>query len=81
MGYAFGYACCWACKVPFPFHPDYVPSLKINRKTNKVDSINGKREPICESCMTLTNEKRKAMGLEPHPIDPRAYGIAREEEI
>jgi len=81
MGYGFGYGHCWGCKKPFPFHPNLVPSIKIDRKTGKPDPLNGTREPVCEACMIDCNIKRKAMGLEPHPIDPRAYGIAREEEI
>jgi hypothetical protein len=81
MGYVFATAPCFGCGRAFPFHPDLVPSIPINPETGKEDKVKGIREPVCESCMLIVNEKRKAMGLEPHPIDPRAYDIAGEEEV
>lgn len=66
-GFAFAMGTCLACKKTFTFHPSFVPALG--------------GEPVCESCMELVNEKRKAMGLDPHPIHPRAYDVAEENEL
>ncbi|MGW8177946.1 MAG: hypothetical protein ACWGQW_04015 [bacterium] len=81
MGWCFGAAPCWGCGRVFPFHPDLVPSIPINLETGKVDPVNGKRQPVCHSCMLEVNEKRKKMGLDPHPIHPQAYDIANEGEV
>jgi hypothetical protein len=81
MGYALVYGPCWSCRQPFAYHPNYVPSIFINRVTGQVDPINGVREPVCESCMKEVNEKRREMGMVPHHVHPKAYEPAREEEL
>lgn len=64
---AFG--ACICCGKTFGFNPVSVPSTA---------AITGKKEPVCEDCMGVINEKRKAKGLEPFPILPDAYGACEE---
>lgn len=71
MGYAFAMGTCLACKRVFTFNPLRVPSI----------TVAGSREPVCLSCMTLANAKRKEMGLEPHAIHPDAYEPCEESEL
>jgi len=56
---------CFVCQEGFEFNADWVPSF--------TPSGSSQREPICEACMTVVNGRRAARGLEPHPVDPRAY--------
>lgn len=62
---------CYGCKRVFSFHPNKVPSIRVN----------GVREPICESCVRIANPRRIANGLPPIEILPGAYDGAAEEEI
>ncbi len=71
MAYAIIYGSCMNCKKPFSFNPHKVPSVRIN----------GKREPVCESCMLYVNEARKNKGLSPLPILPDAYEAIEEYEL
>lgn len=64
---AMGYCIC--CNHPFSFNPLKVPSTS---------AITGQREPVCEACMTIINEKRLANGLPLHFIHPDAY---KPEEV
>jgi hypothetical protein len=50
---------CLACGNIFSFNPHRVPSFK--------------GEPVCGPCMARVNEKRRGMGLPPHPVMPDAY--------
>lgn len=59
MAYMTAMAKCFGCNRTFSFNPVRVPSFE--------------GEPVCEDCMTLVNEKRKAAGLAPHPILEGAY--------
>lgn len=72
MGYAFMMGRCCICQEPFHFHPHKVPSIR---------NAAGHRQPVCQPCMTLANEKRKAEGLEPHPILAGAYEPFHESEL
>ena len=63
MGYMFILGNCFACGNLFTFNATWVPSI----------TIDGEKLPVCESCMTLANAKRKTMGLDPHYIHPDAY--------
>jgi hypothetical protein len=63
MAYMSVIGACYACKRPFSFNADRVPSIPID----------GVREPICEDCMAMINAKRKEKGLEPFAILPGAY--------
>src|SRR5262245_26687684 len=51
---------CYGCGRVFMFNPVWVPSVA--------------GEPICEACMTLVNQRRKAAGEPAIHIHPDAYG-------
>ena len=63
MGFMIAYGHCFGCSKLFGFNPQCVPSFRVN----------GKREPVCKSCIKAANTKRKEMGLPPHVINPDAY--------
>jgi hypothetical protein len=63
---------CITCGKVFAYHPHKVPSTT---------ALTGNREPVCEGCMRLINNKRTAKGLEPFPILPGAYEAADESEL
>jgi hypothetical protein len=71
MGVAFCIGPCVCCRVPFVFNPMRVPSFRVN----------GVREPLCERCMGLVNQKRAAIGLPPFTIMPDAYEACEESEL
>jgi hypothetical protein len=71
MGYAFIYGPCVACERRFVYHPNKVPSVRVN----------GKREPICQGCVDKYNPIREKNGLEPIKPLPGAYGPGHESEI
>ena len=71
-GFVFAMGPCICCGEVFRFNPHSVPSTS---------EITGQREPVCRTCMTIANAKRKAMGLEPHPILPDAYEPLPENEF
>ena len=71
MGYAMMVGPCIGCGHIFGFNPMRVPSVRVN----------GVREPICLACVTLANEKRKELGLEPFVIKPDAYEACDENEL
>lgn len=70
-GYALAYGTCLACRTTFGFNPLRVPSL----------TVDGDRKPVCSNCMGLVNQKRKKMGLPPHPVLPGAYDPAPISEL
>jgi len=51
----------------FVFNPHKVPSYE--------------REPVCGFCMTVINERRKAMGLPIFDVPPDAYEAIPESEL
>jgi hypothetical protein len=67
MGYYQAMAPCWSCGALFTFNPLTVPSF------------NG--EPICESCITATNERRRAAGRALWPVAADAYEPAEEGQL
>ena len=71
MGYVVAMAPCFGCSREFPFNPMKVPSIRCN----------GKREPICQSCVDRINPERIANGLEPIVPLPGAYEACDEEEL
>jgi hypothetical protein len=71
MGYAFCVGHCIACGRQFTFNPVKVPSVRVE----------GRREPVCASCVTKANEQRKAAGMEPHFVHPDAYEACNESEL
>jgi hypothetical protein len=70
-GFVFAMSACVACRRPFSYNPNAVPSIRIN----------GVREPVCRGCMDFANAERTKMGLEPHPIRADAYEAAPEGEV
>jgi predicted CXXCH cytochrome family protein len=62
VGFAMGD--CVVCHRTFTFNPHKVPSTRI---------VTGTREPVCMSCMTKINNRRRQMGKEPFKIMPGAY--------
>ena len=71
MGYALVFGHCCNCSQFMGFNPIRVPSVRIN----------GKREPVCRTCVETLNAKRKLVGAEPWPIPPDAYEPVDENEI
>ena len=71
MGFAFCISPCFGCQQPFTFNPLRVPSYRHN----------GVRMPICRSCVSLVNVKRKKNGLDPIIYSEDAYEPIREEEL
>lgn len=59
MGYLYLMAPCFVCGRLFASNPDRVPSYE--------------NQPICENCITLANERRRANGLPEWPIFPDSY--------
>jgi hypothetical protein len=53
------------------FNPIHVPSVRIE----------GKREPVCKSCIEKANVVRKEKGLELIPLLPDAYEACDECEL
>jgi len=71
MGFVYMMGVCYGCKRPFSFHPNLVPSLRIN----------GVREPFCQSCLDKANPVRIENGLEPLVALPGAYEPCPEDEL
>ena len=71
MGYAFCMGHCVGCRKPFSFNPMKVPSIRMN----------GKREPICKSCVDVANVQRKEHGIDLIVVAHDAYDVCREEEL
>ena len=78
MGYVMVMGPCCNCGRPFSYNPHKVPSIRV--KDGKPDP-DGKREPVCETCIITGNERRKAAGLDPFPINPDAYVPMDEREL
>jgi hypothetical protein len=70
-GYVSCIGTCFACKKPFSFNPNKVPSLRVE----------GVKREICRTCIEIANPKRIANGLEPVAILPGAYEACPEEEV
>jgi hypothetical protein len=70
-GFVLAFGACWTCGQPFSFNPHRVPSIRID----------GVREPVCRGCMTIVNQKRVGMGLEPHLVPDDAYEALPEGEL
>lgn len=67
----FAFGGCVCCHRPFAFNPLSVPSIVVD----------GKREPVCRSCMDLANAERVRQGVPPHPIRPDAYEPVSTHEL
>ena len=70
--YAMIMGACIRCHQVFTFHPNKVPSIRVN----------GVKEPVCKGCHEALNQERVKLGLErwPEPL-AGAYEAAPEEEI
>jgi hypothetical protein len=69
---------CWSCKNVFTFNADHVPSIPIDPTCNRPADMGGdpakcEREPLCSTCITRANIKRRASGQEPIYVHPDAY--------
>ena len=64
MAFLYVHGACIACQTPLSFHPDYVPSIRVN----------GEREPLCPRCADTWNEiHRTSKGLPPISVHQDAY--------
>ena len=61
---------CLRCGRMFGFNPHRVPSILMPET--------GQREPLCGNCLTVLNEVRRGMGLDPYVPLPGAYEPAAE---
>lgn len=71
-GFVFVVGRCIRCNQVFNFNPHYVPSTS---------EVTGRREPLCQACFNVLNEKRKQLGLEPNVLHPEAYEPLPESEL
>jgi hypothetical protein len=71
MGYAIVMSPCFGCGRPFAYNPHRVPSV----------TVNGRREPICQHCLTIVNPRRRANGLPEIVPLPDAYEPIDEHEL
>lgn len=69
MGYFFAIGRCFCCGRHFTFHPERVPSLHVE----------GRREPVCRTCVERINPLRKRKGLDEIVPLPGAYEAGPEE--
>ena len=66
------YGVCVGCRATMSFNPHKVPALVVN----------GVNEPLCRQCFDRWNQiQRIDKGLEPVPLDPRAYDFIQEGEL
>ena len=72
MGFMFMVGECFGCKRLFTFHPNKVPSIRVNE--NGYPDPAGKREPVCRNCVEAANRIRAKTGLPLIPILDEAYG-------
>ncbi len=70
-GYVFITGSCYGCKKLFSFHPNKVPSLRVN----------GMRMPFCKHCIDAANPKRIENGLPVLTYSDDAYEGCPEEEV
>ena len=64
MSYMMVVGACVSCRAFITFHPDFVPSIRVE----------GEREPLCRACFTRWNEiHRVSKGLEPLSLHSQAY--------
>lgn len=71
MGVVVAISPCFGCGNPMSYHPHKVPVIVHN----------GRREPVCQTCVDVANPRRIANGLEPIIVLPGAYEPAEEAEL
>jgi|SRR5215475_1950320 len=82
-GFSVVVANCWACGRTFTFNPFTVPSIPIDPETKYPPDMNPRpggmeravRQPVCETCVELANERRRSMGLPLIEVIPGAYDL------
>ncbi len=62
---------CITCGTIISCNPKRVPSIRVD----------GKREPVCRTCIERINPQRIEKGLEPFTIHPDAYSPEDENEV
>ena len=62
---------CYSCGAPFSYNPHLVPSIPIDESGHV--SPTGDRKPICRTCITFVNERRKLAGLPLWTVNDAAY--------
>ena len=77
---------CFACKKLFSYNPHRVPSIPIDPVTQLPPDLGGdpqraSREPICEDCIGVINDRRVRSGLAPFPVYEDAYDSIPENEF
>ncbi len=74
MAYMFCMGQCVNCGLLFTFNPELVPSIRVSRKNGRWEpDTNGSREPLCESCVMVANQRRRAARMPMIPVLPGAY--------
>ncbi len=63
--YAVAIGRCYSCRRQFGFHPRKVPSY----------CVDGKRYPVCASCVETLNQRRRANGLPQFAVETGAYDV------
>jgi hypothetical protein len=64
---------CWSCGEGFSFDPSTVPVILIDPDTNLPPDLGGTdpahavRQPLCNHCIELANQRRVAAGQPPFP--------------
>ena len=71
MGYALMHSPCAKCGQIASYNPHRVPSIRID----------GRRQPICQPCITEANRLRLEQGLEPIPVATDAYTAIHESQL
>lgn len=71
MAYAMAYSPCLRCGIVFGYNPNKVPSFRVE----------GKREPVCSTCIDVINLMRLQKGLDAFVWDDDAYEPIHESEL
>jgi hypothetical protein len=69
---------CVSCGRVFPFHPERVPSLRVNAQGQLDPSA--PRQPVCRVCWDRRQAYRREHGLPEETLLPGAYGPMVEED-
>jgi len=71
MAYMSLLSACYLCRRLFFYNPVRVPSVVVD----------GRREPLCEPCVTSVNAERARRGLAEWTIYPDSYDAVDEQEV
>jgi len=71
MGYVSCVGACYICRRLFEFNARLVPSIRVQ----------GKRQPVCATCVEQWNAARGRAGLAPVVPIAGAYEAASESEV